>query len=428
MKIKIIENIDQLNNKALDVAFDVSGEKLDYSCYCNTERGRELWEECFSNRAGPILSELKELDTLARKHGYNGIRVMCESTGVYHRRLLKVAASMGCQTSLISGEAVNKTQIVQNNDKNKNDVKDPKTMLLVAKLGKTLVDRKLSGGWLVLRLLNLDYERNQKDGTRFKNRIKQGLYELFPCLGFRNQWIYESRAAAVVSELYGFNPYRIIEDGRSSFTQKLKRRKLRKDTIRRLWEYADESVIMLQDKGITDCFEDEIRDLHTHLQDLLSKRLQLRFRMTGELDKLCAKGLIKIDPYAAPIGPFMLARIFAETGPLSDFGKARQLLRYAGLNLVRRESGGFKGQDKLAKKGRTRLRRCLQEAVLNLVCKRGLYGDYFHAKRATGMSGNKAMVAVSRKLLKMLYGLEKSGGIYDAERVFQNQVSVEKAA
>jgi len=428
MKIKIIENLDQLNNKALDVAFDVSGEKLDYSCYCNTERGRELWEECFSNRVKPIKAELQELDTLARKHGYNGIRVMCESTGVYHRRLLKVAASMGCQTALVSGEAVNKAQIVQNNDLNKNDIKDPKTMLLVAKVGKVLVDRKLSGGWLVLRQLNLEYERNQGDGTRFKNRIKQGLYELFPCLGFRNEWIYTSRAAAVVAELYGFNPYRIIEDGRSGFTQKLKRRKLRKNTINRLWEYANESTIMLQDKGITDCMEGEIRDLHEHLQDLLSRRLQLRFRMVGELEKLCSKGFINIDPRAAPIGPFMLARIFAETGSLRDFKKFKQLLRYAGLNLVRRESGGFKGQDKIAKKGRTRLRRVLQEATLNLVTKKSLYGKYFHSKKAHGMSGNKAMVAVARKLLKMLHGLEKSGGVYDVERVFQNQLPEQKAA
>ena len=42
---------------------------------------------------------------------------------------------------------------------------------------------------------------------------------------------------------------------------------------------------MQQDKGITDCLEGEIRDLHEHLQDLLSRRLKLRFRMVGELEK-----------------------------------------------------------------------------------------------------------------------------------------------
>jgi len=428
MKIKIIEGIDQLDNKSLDVAFDVSGESLDYSSYCLTERGKELWEGHLSNRAGPIKKELLELDALARKYGYNGIRIFCESTGVYHRRLLKIARELGYQTALINGEAVSKSQVVQNNDTNKNDVKDPKTMLVASVLGKPLTDRGLSGGWLVMRQLNLEYDRNQRDGTRFKNRLKQGLYELFSDLGFKNEWLYESRASCVVAELYGFNPYRIIKEGRARFTQKLKRRKLRKDTITRLWGYAEQSIIMLHDKTITDCMEDEIRDLHAHLQDLLAKRLELRSRLVAELEKLHAKGLIKVDPYAAPVGPFMLARIFAETGPLSDFTNPRSLLRYAGLNIVCKESGTFKGQEKIAKKGRTRLRRCLQQASLKLVVKGELYGNYFHDKKTKGMKGNKAMVAVSRKLLKMIFGLEKSGGIYSAERVFTNQLPMKKAA
>jgi len=428
MKIKIIEGIDQLDNKALDVAFDVSGESLDYSSYCLTERGKELWEGALSNRAGSIKKELLELDALAREKGYPGIRVLCEATGVYHRRLLKVANKLGMKTALISGEAVNMTQVVQSNDYIKSDEKDPKTMLLVSKVGKPLKDRNLSGGWLVMRQLNLEYERNQCDGTRFKNRIRQGLFELFPDLGFKSQWIFESRASIAIAELYGFNPYRIIDAGRSGFTQKLRRRKLRKQTINRLWEYAKQSTIMLEDKGITDCLEDEIRELHAHLQNLLSKRLELRSRMVAELEKLHRKGSVNIDPHAAPVGPFMLARTFAETGPLSDFINSKKLLRYAGLNITCRSSGTFKGQDKIAKKGRARLRRCLQQASLKLVVKGGLYGEYFHAKKASGKSGNQAMVAVSRKLLKMLFGLERSGGVYNAERVFQNQLPLRQAA
>ena len=428
MKIKLIEGKDQLDNKALDVAFDVSGASLDYSSYCLTERGKELWEGHLRNRAGPIKKELPELDALARKHGYPGIRVLCEATGVYHRMLLKVANELGIKTAIISGEAVSKTQVVQSNDYNKNDVKDPKTMLVVSEVGKPLQDRRLSGGWLVMRQLNLEYDRNQCDGTRFKNRIHQGLFELFPDLGFKNEWINESRASCVVAELYGFNPYRIIDEGRARFTQKLKRLKLRRNTINRLWEYAKESTVMLQDKCITACMEDGMRELHAQLQDLLAKRLELRSRLVVELEKLYSKGLININPHASPIGPFMLARIFAETGPFSDFMNPRKLLRYAGLNIIRKESGTFKGQEKIAKKGRARLRRCLQQASLKLVVKGELYGDYFHGKKASGMKGNKAMVAVSRKLLKMLFGLEKSGGAYNVERVFQNHLPMKKAA
>ena len=97
--------------------------------------------------------------------------------------------------------------------------------------------------------------------------------------------------------------------------------------------------------------------------------------------------------------------------------------------MICKESGTFKGQIKLSKKGRGRLRRCLQQASLKLVVKKGgLYGDYFHALKARGKSGNKAMVAVSRKLLKLLLGLEKSGGIYNAERVFLDRIAMKKAA
>ena len=428
MIIKIIKTKDQLDNKSLDIAFDVSGKSLDYSSYCMTKRGKELWQGALSNRAGPIKKELMELDSLARENGYPGIRVLCEATGVYHRRLLKVAKQLGYKTALISGEAVSKSQVIQSNDYNKNDVKDPKTMLVVSEVGKPLVDRNLSGGWLVMRQLNLEYERNQKDGTRIKNRLQQGLFELFPDLGFKNDWLYNSRASTVVSELYGFNPYKIIEEGRSSVTQKLKRRKLRKDTISRLWDYAVKSTETLQDKDITDCLEEELRDLHTHLQDLLSRRMQLRFRMVAEVEKLHKRSAVLTDPHATPIGPFMFARVIAETGALSDFGYIEQLWRYGGLNLVCKESGVFKGQIKLSKKGRARLRRCLQQASLKLVVKGGLYGDYFHDKKNNGKCGNKSMVAVSRKLLKLLFGLEKSGGVYDAKRVFQDRVKMEEAA
>ena len=80
-------------------------------------------------------------------------------------------------------------------------VKDPKTMLIISEVGKPLRDRRLTGGWLVLRQLNLEYERNQKDGTRIKNRLQQGLFELFSDLGFKNDWLYNSHASAMVGQL-----------------------------------------------------------------------------------------------------------------------------------------------------------------------------------------------------------------------------------
>ena len=44
-----------------------------------------------------------------------------------------------------------------------------------------------------------------------------------------------------------------------------------------------------------------------------------------------------------------------------------------------------------------------------------------------GMAGNKALTVASRKLLKLLHGIEKSGGLYEPRRVF-DQGSLKQAA
>jgi len=140
--------------------------------------------------------------------------------------------------------------------------------------------------------------------------------------------------------------------------------------------------------------------------------------MVEQLQTLHDHGETKLAPHNSPIGPFMLARILAETGPLSDFKTIKQLWRYAGFNLRQKQSGKMQGNNLLSKKGRGRLRRCTQQACIKLVVRGQLFGDYYHAKKSAGMPGNKALTAVSRRLLKLLHGIEKSNSAYDPSRVF----------
>ena len=125
----------------------------------------------------------------------------------------------------------------------------------------------------------------------------------------------------------------------------------------------------------------------------------------------------------------MLARLFAELGPLDDFGHWRQVLRYAGLNLRERESGKYVGLVKIARKGRPRLRWILSQIAFPLVKKKCLFGEYFHQKRKVQkMAGPKAMTAVSRKIVKMIWGWYQSGTAFNAERVFTCQPDYERKA
>ena len=77
MKIKIIKAKDQLENKSLDIAFDVSGKSLDYSSYCMTKPGKEVWQAAWSKRAGPFKRELMELESWERERWDQPLRFLC---------------------------------------------------------------------------------------------------------------------------------------------------------------------------------------------------------------------------------------------------------------------------------------------------------------------------------------------------------------
>ena len=187
----------------------------------------------------------------------------------------------------------------------------------------------------------------------------------------------------------------------------------------RIWQDACQSAHMQQDSQVISWMEEEVRDLYKHLAYLQDNQHTIRYRMVEELERLHSRGELKTAPHQAPIGPFMLARVLAETGPLSDFKSIQQLWRYAGFNLRQKQSGGMQGINRLSKKGRSRLRRCTMQSCIKLVVRGQLFGEYYHGKKAAGMAGNKALVAVSRKVLKLLHGLEKSGGQYQPRRVFE---------
>ena len=117
------------------------------------------------------------------------------------------------------------------------------------------------------------------------------------------------------------------------------------------------------------------------------------------------------------VSKLALARLIGELGPLSDFAGWRQVQRYVGLNLRERQSGQFVGQIRITRKGRPLARRILNQIALPLVKRNRLFGPYYHAKKRT-MKADQAMTAVTRKIVKMLWGWYQAGQSFDLARVF----------
>jgi transposase len=200
----------------------------------------------------------------------------------------------------------------------------------------------------------------------------------------------------------------------------MKKHGMRLRTLERLWKDAECSSLQQLEPAFSDLLEEQLRQLFEDFQRTQQRRETAAQKMISLLRELQSSGELRLQARRELINEFLLARLVAETGPLNDFESWQQLLRYAGLNLCENQSGTMTGRRRISKKGRGLLRKVLAHAVLPRVRKTDLYGAYYHAKKSAGMPGQKAMMAVARKFLKLLWGLNRAQS-FDRARIFSCQ-------
>lgn len=113
-----------------------------------------------------------------------------------------------------------------------------------------------------------------------------------------------------------------------------------------------------------------------------------------------------------------IAVLRAELGDVTRFRRIDQAVAYVGLDLQVRQSGKWKGQVKLSKRGSGRLRRMLYLAALRaLALPNSPFAPYYHRLLARGLKGREALIAVMRKMLMVAYHLLRSNEVYDPAKV-----------
>ncbi len=142
-------------------------------------------------------------------------------------------------------------------------------------------------------------------------------------------------------------------------------------------------------------------------------------QLESEIDKLLdsdtgAKGLQSVPEF----GHKTVAVLRAELGDVMRFQNTNQVVAYAGLDLEVKESGKWKGQTKLSKRGSGRLRRILYMATVRCIrLKDSAFGAYYRRLVARGMKKREAMMAVMRKMVIIAYRLLRTGEMYDPTKV-----------
>ncbi|CCB69360.1 Transposase IS110 family [Flavobacterium branchiophilum FL-15] len=166
--------------------------------------------------------------------------------------------------------------------------------------------------------------------------------------------------------------------------------------------YMSEMMIN-QQKAIIELFNEQLKELEKLMKNLINSDQVLK----QKVDNICKiKGIALLS----------VSTIIAETNGFELFKNYKQLVSYAGFDVVERESGMSVGKTKISKKGNSRIRRALfMPAFVAIKYKEkplvSLYERTF-AKHGIKM---KSYVAVQKKQLVLIYHIWKKNEPYNPD-------------
>lgn len=119
------------------------------------------------------------------------------------------------------------------------------------------------------------------------------------------------------------------------------------------------------------------------------------------------------------LGVLTVTRVIAETNGFLLFKNIRQLVSYAGLDVIQDQSGQHKGKSRLSKKGNAYLREALYMPAVAAVTHNEYLKNFYKRLNEKFNYKKQSLVAVMRKLLILIYTLWKSGEDYNPEHQWQ---------
>lgn len=163
-------------------------------------------------------------------------------------------------------------------------------------------------------------------------------------------------------------------------------------------------------ESVTDQLKQTIQLFETQLKELNKSILQhvkSNQQVSERVEKICSmKGL----------GILSVATVLAETNGFILFKNYKQVISYAGYDVVEAQSGSRIGKTKISKKGNSRIRRILHMPSLVVIqCEVKPFKDLYDRTYKKHGIKMKSYVAVQKKILTMIYYLWNKNEAYEAD-------------
>jgi len=391
--------------------------------YCTTLDGRSTKSFRFDNTKEGF--EKFWCITVASKNrfGCDEVVVGYESTGPYAEPLVHYLANKQVEIVQVNPMHTKKMKEVNDNSPLKTDDKDPRVIADIIRIGRALTIVVPGGDAAYLRRLNNARERHVGEQTALLNRLQQLVFLIFPEFKTVLKNI-KGKTAQYILKRYTL-PERIGTLSEEALGEEMRKRSMGKFGIKEaqsLIGLARETVGIKE--GLAGIFMD-IRHILTQLE------AERRFISEIEAEMGAVLGRI---PYSIRLlsikglGTVSVAGLIGEVGDFSKFSTQSEIMKLAGLDLYEISSGKRKGQRRISKRGRSLLRKILFYAAIQMIRKNGIMCEYYARLTGRGMERMRALIAVSRKLLRIIHAIVRDNRDYVGQYQAPERRVIKKAA
>jgi transposase len=400
------KRINAVNQKVFIATVD--GGKDTHYGYYRCPDGTECKAFAFLNNGRGFQEFWERISSAARTQGLEEIIVGFESTGPYMEPLVQFLRSgKGVRLVQVNPMHTKRLKELTGNSPLKTDRKDPKVIADIIELGHALTVVIPEGPAAELRRLTQGRERTIESRTRLFNQLQCLLVISFPEF---LQMMSDVKTASAQHLLRHYPTAQDIvslgEPALAALLRKVSRGQLGEDRARALFEAASESV------GVREGRSSMLLEIGLMLDTIATYD-----RFIGGLETEMLRYLEQI-PYSRVIlslkgiGPVTAAGLIGEVGDFTKFSTISEVMKLAGLDLYEVSSGKHRGKLRISKRGRPLIRKLLYFAALSTVRKGGTMHEWYQRALGRGMKKTKALVAVSRKLLGIIFALVRDHSVY----------------
>lgn len=405
MKFNKTKKVKVINKKTMIAALDI-GKRVHYA-YFRSPSGKDI-------KPFPVYNFKKSFDTFwiklckfKRENNLEQIVVGFESSGPYAEPFFHYLRKKPVKLVQINPMHSKRVKELTGNSPNKTDKKDPRVIADVISLGHALTLVVPEGPAAQLRRLTQARERALRRRTAALNQLQDLMFIIFPEFTIIMKNI-STKTASYLIKRYP-TPENIVALGMeplAMIVKKISRGKLGRQRAEELFNAARSSV------GVSEGKKSIVMEI-----EYLISQIGVDTKFIASLEKQMEHYLKRI-PYSHSllsikgIGRVTAAGLVGEVGDFRKFNTISEIIKLAGLDLYEVSSGKHKGQRRISKRGRSLIRKLLFFAAINVVKSKGIMHEPYQQMLDRGMPKMKALIAISRKLLGLIFALARDDTEY----------------